>query len=141
MSSATEAEMAALFYNGKDAAPFRIALTEMGHPQKATLILADNACAAGIANSTVKQRRFKAMEDMRFYWIKDRVLKTENVGESSPCSPLVLPAHNARPGIALTVLPAFGAVKGKNECLSDQTLPSKSVPSKRNLTWAEIASK
>lgn len=32
----------------------------------------DNACAAGIANKTVKQKRSKAM-DMRFDWIRDRV--------------------------------------------------------------------
>jgi hypothetical protein len=72
MSSATEAEMAALFYNGKDAAPLQITLTKMGHRQKATPLQVNNACTAGIANDTVKQRRSKAM-DMRFYWIKDRV--------------------------------------------------------------------
>jgi hypothetical protein len=52
--------------------PLRITLHELGHPQKSTPIQTDNACAAGIANDTVKQRRFKAM-DMQFYWIKDRV--------------------------------------------------------------------
>jgi hypothetical protein len=44
----------------------------MGHPQAATPIQTDNACAAGIANETVKQRRSKAI-DMRFYWIRDRI--------------------------------------------------------------------
>jgi hypothetical protein len=72
LSSATEAETGALFYNAKDAAPFRIALDEMGHPQTATPIQSDNKCAVGIVNDTVKQRRSKAM-DMRFYWVKDRV--------------------------------------------------------------------
>ena len=72
ISSATEAETGALFYSGKEAAPLRIALEEMGHPQKATTIQTDNACASGITNDTVKQKRSKAM-DMRFYWIKDRV--------------------------------------------------------------------
>ena len=50
----------------------RTVLEEMGHPQAATPIQTDNACAAGIVNDTVKQRRSKAI-DMRFYWVKDRV--------------------------------------------------------------------
>jgi hypothetical protein len=33
LSSAAEAELGALFHNGKDACPLRIALEEMGHPQ------------------------------------------------------------------------------------------------------------
>jgi hypothetical protein len=72
LSSATEAELGALFYNAKDGAMLRTTLESMGHPQQATPIQTDNACASGIANDTVKQRRSKAI-DMRFYWIKDRV--------------------------------------------------------------------
>jgi hypothetical protein len=44
----------------------------MGHDQAATPIQTDNACAAGVANKTAKQRRSKAI-DMRFYWIRDRI--------------------------------------------------------------------
>ena len=72
LSSATEAEFGALFYNGKEAAMLRTILHDMGHLQPATPIQTDNACAAGITNGTVKQQRSKAM-DIRFYWIKDRV--------------------------------------------------------------------
>jgi hypothetical protein len=72
MSSATEAELVALLYNGKETGMLWTTLHDMGHPQPATPIQTDNACAAGITNSTVKQRRSKA-RDMRFYWIKDRV--------------------------------------------------------------------
>jgi hypothetical protein len=72
LSSATEAELGALFYNAKDAAWLRTTLIEMGHPQPPTPIQTDNLCAAGIANGTVKQRRSKAI-DMRFYWLRDRV--------------------------------------------------------------------
>ena len=72
MSSATEAETGGLFYNCKEATVLRQILTDMGHPQPATFIQTDNACAAGIVNDTVKQKRSKAM-DMRFYWVKDRV--------------------------------------------------------------------
>jgi hypothetical protein len=72
MTSATEAELGAVFQNARDCIPLRIVLEEMGHPQAATPIQTDNACAAGIANETVKQRRSKAI-DMHFYWIRDRI--------------------------------------------------------------------
>jgi hypothetical protein len=72
MASATEADLGAVFHNARDCIPLRTALQEMGHPQAATPIQTDNACAAGIANETVKQRRSKAI-DMRFYWIRDRI--------------------------------------------------------------------
>jgi hypothetical protein len=72
LSSATEAELGALFYNAKDATAFRVTLDELGHIQPPTPIQTDNACASGIANETIKQRRSKAI-DMRFYWVKDRV--------------------------------------------------------------------
>ena len=72
MSSATEAEMGGLFLAAKEATVIRNTLADMGHPQPASPIQTDNACAAGIVNNTVKQRRSKAM-DMRFYWVRDRV--------------------------------------------------------------------
>jgi hypothetical protein len=72
LSSAGEAELAALFYNAKDGAMLRTTLEALGHPQPPTPIQTDNACAAGIANDTIKQRRSKAI-DMRFYWVRDRV--------------------------------------------------------------------
>jgi hypothetical protein len=72
LSSATEAELGALFYNAKDATAFRVTLDELGHTQPPTPIQTDNACASGIANETIKKRRSKAI-DMRFYWVKDRI--------------------------------------------------------------------
>ena len=72
MSSAAEAEFGALFHNCKDAEMLRTVLIAMGHPQPATPVQTDNACANGIANDTVKQKRSRAM-DMRFYWVRDRV--------------------------------------------------------------------
>ena len=72
LSSAAEAELAALFHNGKEACPIRICLEELGHPQPPTAMITDNSTAFGIANDTVKQKRSKAI-DMRFYWIRDRV--------------------------------------------------------------------
>jgi hypothetical protein len=72
MSSAAEAELAALFHNARDAVSIRDTLHRMGHPQPPTPIATDNTTAHSIANDTCKQRRSKAM-DMRFYWTKDRV--------------------------------------------------------------------
>jgi hypothetical protein len=71
VSSAAEAELAALFYNCKEACTFRTTLEEMGHTQPATPVVTNNSTATGIANSTVKQRRSKAI-DMRYYWVRDR---------------------------------------------------------------------
>ena len=71
-ASATEAEVGALFYNAQDGCTLRNALNFLGHEQPATPIQTDNACAEGIVNDTVKQKRSKAI-DMRFYWIRDRV--------------------------------------------------------------------
>jgi hypothetical protein len=76
LASAAEAEVGGLFYNAKDGVMFRTMLTEMGHSQPATPLQTDNACAAGIANKSIKQRRSKAI-DMRFYWIQDRVSNGE----------------------------------------------------------------
>jgi hypothetical protein len=65
MTSATEAELAALFHNARDRIPLRTALLVMGHPQAQTPTQTDNACASGIANETVKQWQSKAI-DMHF---------------------------------------------------------------------------
>jgi hypothetical protein len=72
VASAAEAEFAAVFYNAKDGCMLRNTLLDMGHPQPATPIQTDNACAVGLANNTIKQKRSKAI-NMRFYWIRDRV--------------------------------------------------------------------
>jgi hypothetical protein len=72
VASATEAELAALYYNAREACTVRTILTEMGHPQPPTPIQTDNEVAVGLAHNTVKQRRSKAI-DMRFYWIRDRI--------------------------------------------------------------------
>ena len=71
-SSAMETEVAATFYNAKDALPFRVTLTEIGHPQPPTPMEVDNETAIGSLKSTMKQKRSKAIH-MRFYWVRDRV--------------------------------------------------------------------
>jgi hypothetical protein len=56
LSSASEAELAALFYNGKEGAPLCITLEELGHKQPPTPMVTDNSTASGIPNKSVKQK-------------------------------------------------------------------------------------
>ena len=65
LSSAAEAELGALFHNGKEACPIGIVLKEMGHPQPAKPMASDNNTASGIATDTVKQKRSKAIDIYR----------------------------------------------------------------------------
>ena len=45
---------------------------DLGRPQPPTPMQTDNACAAGIVNDTVCQKRSKAF-DMRVYWVRDHM--------------------------------------------------------------------
>ena len=71
MSSATEAELAALYIMAREAVYIRIILDEMGHPQPATPLQTDNSMADGVVNGKIVPKRTKAM-DMRFHWLRDR---------------------------------------------------------------------
>lgn len=71
LSSATEAEIGAIFLNCQQAEIVRTTLEEMGHQQDTTPIVTDNATANNIINGTAKQKRTKAM-DMRYNWVLDR---------------------------------------------------------------------
>ena len=56
VSSASEAELGALFINAKEGCIIRLTLKELGHPQPPTPMHCDNATAAGIANGSVKRQ-------------------------------------------------------------------------------------
>ena len=71
MSSATEAELAALYIMAREAVYIRIILTKMGHQQPPTPIQTDNAMADAVVNGKIQPKRTKAM-DMRFHWLRDR---------------------------------------------------------------------
>ena len=66
VASTAEAELEALFINGKETNVIRLILEEMGHLQPKTPIHFDNKTATSIANGTVKKRRSRSME-MRFF--------------------------------------------------------------------------
>jgi hypothetical protein len=71
MTSATEAELAALYINAREAVYIRIILEEMGHKQPPTPMQTDNAMAEAVINGKIAPKRTKAM-DMRFRWLRDR---------------------------------------------------------------------
>ena len=71
-ASAAEAELGGLFHNGRTATELRLTLNEMGWPQPPTELICDNTTVDGIANSTIKRQRSRAM-NMRYFWIIDQV--------------------------------------------------------------------
>ena len=71
MGSASETEMASLFYNCKATISLRIALEEMGHPQPKTTVVTDNSTAEGLVNKTMTPNRAKTY-DFRTNWVKCR---------------------------------------------------------------------
>jgi len=71
MSSASEAETAALFYNCKTATLLRVTLQEMGHPQPKTPVTTDNSTEQGLVNKTIVPNAEKSY-DMRFNYLKCR---------------------------------------------------------------------
>ena len=70
ISSAAEAELAALFLNAKEEVPIHTTLIKMNWPQPPTPIQVENSTAVGIVNHTIKQ---KMSMDMQFYWVTDRI--------------------------------------------------------------------
>jgi hypothetical protein len=68
MSSATEAELAALYIMAREAVYIQIILEEMGHAQPPTPLHTDNAMAEAITNGKVQPKRTKAM-NMQLHWL------------------------------------------------------------------------
>jgi hypothetical protein len=83
VSSASEAEIAALFINARAALPLRVALEEMGHRQPATKLITDNSTADGILNGKIKQNQSKGI-DMQYYWLRDRVKQGQFIVQWEP---------------------------------------------------------
>ena len=71
MTSATEAELAALYIMAREAVYIRIILEELGHKQPPTPLQTDNAMADAVVNGKIQPKRTKAM-DMRLHWLRDR---------------------------------------------------------------------
>ena len=71
VSSAAEAETAALFHNAQTSIPIRRLLIALGHPQPPTPIKIDNSTAHGFVHNNIQQRRSKSW-DMRYHWLRDK---------------------------------------------------------------------
>jgi hypothetical protein len=62
MSSAAEAELAALFINAKTAVSMRQTLEELGHPQTRTPMQTDNLTAHALLTNKILPKALKAMD-------------------------------------------------------------------------------
>ena len=76
MTSACEAEIGAMYINGREAVPTRKTLEELGHPQPRTPMQTDNTAAQAVVTNNVQPKRTKAM-DMRFHWLRDRAAQKQ----------------------------------------------------------------
>ena len=65
VSSAAEAETAALFHNAQTARPIRHVLISLGHPQPPTPLKTDNATANAFIHQTMRHKKSKSW-DMRY---------------------------------------------------------------------------
>ena len=74
VTSAAEAETAALFYNGQHIIVLRRLLEALQHPQSPTPLKTDNTTANSFVHNNINQRKSKSW-DMRFYWLKDNITK------------------------------------------------------------------
>ena len=72
VTSAAEADLAALFLNAKEGKIICLILEEFGHHQPPTPMHCDNKTATGIANDTVKKQLSRSMK-MRFFSTTDQV--------------------------------------------------------------------
>ena len=71
ISSASEAETEAIFYNCEAALPLRVSLKEMGHEQPKTPVTTDNTTAHGLIKNTMIPKHAKSY-NMRLNFLKCR---------------------------------------------------------------------
>ena len=71
MTSATEAELAALYITAQKQVPMRQTLIEMGWPEPPTPIQTDNTTAESVVNNKIFTKKLKSM-DLRLHWLRCR---------------------------------------------------------------------
>ena len=74
ITSAAEAETAALFFNAQTTLELVHILHALGHPQTQIPIKTDNATASAFVHSTIKQKRSKAW-DICYHWLSEQQIK------------------------------------------------------------------
>ena len=75
VSSAAEAETAAIFHNVQQAVPIRIILQALDHQQPPTSVKTDKSTAQGFIQDNIHMKKSKSW-DMRYHWLRDR--QTQN---------------------------------------------------------------
>ena len=76
VSSAAEAETAALFHNFTTAIAIQQALNGLGHPQQKNIIKTVNSTANSFVHSEMRVKRSKSW-DMKYNWLRDRVAQDQ----------------------------------------------------------------
>ena len=71
MSSASEAELGAMFITAQEMVAMRQKLQEMKWPQPTSPIQTDNSSASGVINNTIVPRKLKTM-DRHLHWLRCR---------------------------------------------------------------------
>ena len=71
MSSAREAELAALYIMAREVVYIRIILEEMGHKNPPTPLKTDNSMAEAVVKGRIQPNQTKAM-DMHSHWLRER---------------------------------------------------------------------
>ena len=71
MSSASEAELGAIFITAQEIVAMRKTLQEMKWPQLKSLLHTDNSAAAGVVNNTIVPKNMKKM-DRHLHWLRYR---------------------------------------------------------------------
>ena len=69
MTSAAEAELAALYTTSQKLVPMRQTLTEMGWPQPPTSTQTDNTTAEDVVNNKIVTKKLKSM-DLKLHWLR-----------------------------------------------------------------------
>ena len=71
MSSASKAELCALFFNCRKSVPEKTTLEEMGYKQPPMTMKMYNTTALGVFNNNIVSKKLKSME-MRINWLRCR---------------------------------------------------------------------
>ena len=76
VASATEAETAGTFFNGREIIYLRRHLIALENPQPPTILKTDNSTTAAFIHKNMRINRSKSW-DMRYYWLQDTALLKE----------------------------------------------------------------
>ena len=135
MSSASEAELGAMFIKAQEMVATRQTLQEMKWPQPKSPLQTDNSTAAGVVNNTIIPRKLKTMDrrlhclrcresqgQFRYYWASGKL----NWGDYST-------KHHPPPSIMNPEECNFQEI----QLVSKASSPSK-VPARVYLSWCQV---